>query len=74
MARSPVLRLAGLGLHMLTPLLGFLLGKQSNSFGFLVLKNTRLQPWMRLDMDGAPVPDIDFLASRYDKSRYARHG
>ena len=72
MARSPVLRLAGLGLHVLTPVLGLLLGKQSNSFGFMVLKNTHLQPWMRLDKDGAPVPDIDFLASRYDKSKYAR--
>jgi len=72
MARSPALRLAGLGLHVLEPLLRLLLGKQGNSFGFMVLKNTRLQPWLRLDKDGAPAPGVSFLASRYDKSEYVR--
>ena len=43
-----------------------------DSFGFMVLKNTRLRPWMRLNKDGAPVPDIDFLATQYDRSKYVR--
>ena len=71
MASSQVLRLAGLGLKVLTPLLAFLLGKQNNSFGFMVLEDTRLRPWMRLNTEDTPVPDIDFLASRYDKSKYS---
>ena len=72
MATSPLFRLVGTVLNSLTPLLKKLLWRQGNRFGFLVLKNVGLQPWMKLDPEGQPVPDIDYLSSKYDRSKYSR--
>ena len=72
MARSGVRRLIGKVLAALAPALKLLLGKQGNYFGFLVLKNVALQPWIKVDSKGELVPDIDFLAKQYDRTKYKR--
>lgn len=72
MVPPPLLRLAEVVLDVLTSALCSLHGKQGNSFGFMRQKNIQLQPWIQLDSNGALVPDISFLSSRYDKSKYTR--
>ena len=73
MARSPFLRLIGKGLAFIAPALRFLLGKQGNYFGFLVLKDIELQPWVKVGPSGEVTPDVDYLAKRYDRTKYKRN-
>lgn len=72
MARSLPLRLIGKVLDGLSPLIRAVFRRQGNCFGFLVQKNVRLQPWMKEAPDGSLLPDIDFLAQKYDRTRYRR--
>ena len=72
MARSPLFRLVGILLNLMAPLIDLLFKKQGNYFGFLVMKNIRLQPWIRSSTDGSLSPDIEFLGGKYDRSKYRR--
>ena len=70
MSRSFFFRLIGEALAISSGLLAKLIGKQGNSFGFLVLKNTDLQPWIKIDSDGNLMPDAEYLANKYDRIKY----
>jgi len=54
------------------PFFNFVLPKQGNSFGFLVRKNSTLQDWMTHDSSGEPVPDMKYLSTLFDVSKYQK--
>ena len=71
MSRSPVKRLAVNLLSIAKPVLETLARKQGNCFGFIIRRSGGVPAWIKT-IDGAHVPDLEFIGRKYDPAAYRR--
>lgn len=72
MARNPLVRLAVRTAAAARGLLRASMPKQGNCFGIVVRKTQVPQPWVKRQESGELLPDLAFIAARYDRSKYGR--
>lgn len=72
MSNSLVRRIFAAGMKLLVPVLETILPRQGNQFGFIVEKSNSLHPWLQLNGSNEIEPDLDYLAAKFNTSKYRR--
>jgi ubiquinone/menaquinone biosynthesis C-methylase UbiE len=71
MAKSFIVRSVFRVVGLVKPLFDTFAPRQGNCFGIVVRKSETLYPWLKAANDGL-VPDLEFIAAKYDRSKYRR--
>lgn len=71
MSRSPVKKLAVIGLNSAKRILEILLPKQGNNFAMIARKNGAIQPWLVMTA-GELTVDLEVLRKAYDPAKYSQ--